>query len=949
MVTNSPPTISLSGVGDTKVQTALLAVRSGSLFSTNSIWNDDALHNHSPDRSISSGGGTLDLFPDLSHAGLPSSKPSSNRSHTTSGLTFAPTVLKADAFRPNFSPFLHSSHDDPMSFIDTFDLNSNELPAQGTRNRSQTYSGVYPKISYSASPSVVAGPLLQASQSASQNMPSYPNQNMPSYPNRNMHHSLQPSQPSEPSGPGAHANAEPFLEDDFNFFDLLITTNFENPSLGPTNTLLLDNVPQFLDASKLYRLLSQPTGMTSGFHNRGVLSVQVALTSNSKMALIICPSIEVAMNLKANFNHLEIVPGAILYVAFAKVSDRPKASSSHPAPSSTNPYGDSNNFHMGMCKAATKDRGEPDVRNNAIKSPPDVEFSSIVDSILATCVHIAGPFPIDFKKVSSIISNAVKYPKSEYKTSFGSLPDSGAARQMDAPKIRELRKSLEANEKALQSSQSPEADNETSVMSQAELESLATEMLDELPELCYDHIGNTVVQKIFTVLESTEIRLQMVKRILPYLALLGTHKNGTWAIQKIINSSQGEPEQKILIAESIRPFAVKLFNDQFGNYVLQCCLKFESPYNDFIFETICTNFMEISSGRFGVRCIRTILETLNDSKCPAKNVVTHEQLVLVSSLIVEHANELVVSSNGSLLITWFLETFRGFSNQKPDIRAGILCEKFLPHLDKLCTHKLANVTIFKLLNSKSDPTTRQRIMDAIFAPYVECEHNEGKPPTKLLEHILRESNENNAGPMFLQKVLSYTSLFVLEDGNEDPKYHQFATSQVKRVLLEMHIANVQPYKKLMDEVGLSNGRLSRTSSSNRKSKRGHGNMRNGQTHSPYRNGVLVYSQMAQASNMGAPVGYGGIPNENQPGYPPYGALYGINSISNNDSGRGFDTLYFGVGTGAPYGPPETQFNQDAHVMRQLEQLSLQSAAMGYASNPGTPVAGRSSQDQSLFF
>ena len=44
----------------------------------------------------------------------------------------------------------------------------------------------------------------------------------------------------------------------------------------------------------------------------------------------------------------------------------------------------------------------------------------------------------------------------------------------------------------------------------------------------------------------------------------------------------------------------------------------------------------------------------------------------------------------ALLITWFLDTFNGCGASK-DNRFELLTEKFLPNLEKLCTHKLANL------------------------------------------------------------------------------------------------------------------------------------------------------------------------------------------------------------------------------------------------------------------
>lgn len=926
--------------------------RSGSLFSTHSIWNDDILPNNSPDRSVSSGGGILDLFPDLSIPAVSSSKPGSssfispnlvpqntsfgfvnqsrNRSHTTSGLMHGPVPPKTDTFRSNLSPLLHSSQEDPSSAIDNLYLNSNEYPIQATRNRSQTYSGAHPKISNSALPGMSQGTPAQNYGAP---------QNVSGYQNGTSLHPLQQSQPvTDSSLTFSNLSAEPFLQDDFNFFELLVTTNFETPSLGPTNTLLLDNVPPFLDASRLYQLLSNPTGVILGLHNRGVLSVRVALAGNSKMALVVCPSVEVAMNLKANFNHLEIVPGNVLYVAFAKVAEKMKSMAPVGAPSSNPPQGISQQNFSQINRLPPASKSEPEPVKESVPLPENVDFATISESVLATCFKLSGPLRLDYNKISSIIDHAIKFPKSKYETKFGALPEPAATRQFDAPKIRELRKSLEANEKILQKQQTTDSE-EANVMSQTELESLAVSMLEELPELSYDHIGNTIVQKMFTVLESSDIKLRMVKAILPYLAQLGIHKNGTWAIQKIINLSQDQPEQKKLIAESLRPYSAKLFNDQFGNYVLQCCLKFESPYNDFIFEAICNNFVEISSGRFGVRCIRTILETLNDCKSPAKSPVSKEQLVLVSGLIVEYANDLVVNNNGSLLITWFLDTYHGLANYIPDERATLLYEKLLPRLDKLCMHKLANVTVFKLLNNRTDASVRQKILDSIFLTFSDSDFDQLRPPTRMLESLLKESTENNAGPMFIQKVISNACLFDVGDDDLNHRYQQFATNQVKRVLLEMQISNLQPYKKLLDEVGLSNAKLGRATSS-RKSKRGTGTPRNGQVHPSYEHGMSSFQQMPPGHQMPIPVGYNNFANE-QLFYTPYAPM-GHSGMPINGTPAGYASQYYDNNV-------SMNNNQDAHVMRQLEQLSLQSAAMGYASNPGTPGVGSNHQNQNLFF
>jgi protein JSN1 len=63
-------------------------------------------------------------------------------------------------------------------------------------------------------------------------------------------------------------------------------------------------------------------------------------------------------------------------------------------------------------------------------------------------------------------------------------------------------------------------------------------------------------------------RIAMLERICPHLAMIGIHKNGTWAAQKIIECVTS-PEEVALIAQNLRAYAPPLLLDQFGNYVVQ--------------------------------------------------------------------------------------------------------------------------------------------------------------------------------------------------------------------------------------------------------------------------------------------------------------------------------------------------------------------------------------------
>lgn len=926
--------------------------RSGSLFSTNSIWNDDALLLNSPSRALLNSG-IIDIFSEITPATAPgatasssssfispvlSAQPSSiamanstrNRSHTTSNHSMA-FGLKSppENSKMGTSPFLLAVPE-PYSLLENMALNTADpqtayvptaASAHGSRNRSQTYSGVTLKLSeltmatgsYSRPPQ----PLNMKFQFAD-----HPNQSFDYHMNLSTKENLQ---------------------DDFDIFDLSIITSFDNPNLGPTNTLLLDNLPHFIDSAGLYKLLSNPTVEHVGHYNAGIKSVRVGQRTNSKLALVECISIEAAMNIKAGFNHLEIMPGVILYVAFAKVCDNLANTVAHisntlpasiPATINTNPTVEANKGTKSSLRSSSS--------NNTVESLMDIVS------------RLSASQPIDLQKVVSIIKKAAAFPNSNYRQSFGSLPEQISARHYDAPKLREMRKALESCEKALgQSTSDSELPNDAEILSQNELEELCLSILDELPEICYDHIGNTVVQKLFTVVESPVIKLIMVKEITPYFAQLGIHKNGTWAIQKIINNSVDFSLPKVSIAQSLKPYAAKLFNDQFGNYVLQCCLKFGSPYNDFIFETAYDNFLEISCGRFGARCLRAILETsspsseaFGDSNSTSNGVVSNEQLHLIASLIVENAPKLVINNNGSLLITWFLDTFTGCKNAEYDFRYGLLCDKLMPSLEIFCTHKLGSLTIYKILNNRIDTSVRTKIMNAIFGVFDELMPEQLCQPCEILEAILQESSDNNSGPLFIYKILTNPSCFGIGNENLNQRYQQFAISQVKRVLVDANVTNQQSYKKLMEEVGLSPSKMGKSATGGKTTKRGSNN------HAGMGNRLGDVNAKGGLGNFGMVMHFphpsqmmphmmnykNGSPGMYAPNMPAYG-------------GQGYDGNggYVYNNRGYNMGMMQMQQEQDFSVMYDLEQLSLSSAAMGYGSNPQTPLASIGLGQDGLFF
>ncbi|CAO0801008.1 unnamed protein product [Mucor circinelloides] len=260
------------------------------------------------------------------------------------------------------------------------------------------------------------------------------------------------------------------------------------------------------------------------------------------------------------------------------------------------------------------------------------------------------------------------------------VPELGSDRKLEPLRLREMRKKLENDEQH----------------SLEEVEMIAGECMEEVVELCSDYIGNTVIQKLFEHC-SEQTKLKMLEKIAPFLASIGVHKNGTWAAQKIIDYAN-TPEEIRLVRQHIAPYVPLLLLDQFGNYVVQCCLRKGAEQNQYIFDAIVDKCWEIGQGRFGARAVRAILEN---------PIVTKEQQVYVAAAIVQNTVLLTTNANGVLLLTWFLDT-----SELPG-RYRVLCPRLLPYLNKLSSHKLGSMTVYKVINQTEDPNASALLLNAL--------------------------------------------------------------------------------------------------------------------------------------------------------------------------------------------------------------------------------------------
>ncbi|TKX22803.1 pumilio-family RNA binding repeat-containing protein 2 [Elsinoe australis] len=506
----------------------------------------------------------------------------------------------------------------------------------------------------------------------------------------------------------------------------------------PTRALWLGNIPPSTTVSSLNVIFSQ----------FGSIESSRVLTHKS-CGFVNFDSVESAIQAKAQLHNKEIFPGAgavrIGYAKAPSVGGTPGPADAYPSPS-PDPFRPEGTDSGMLAPAAATLRPNANINAEtaaaALKTPKLRDLRSDLTSIVAEL----GATSEEQGRIATLIESAISYDL--YHSEVPTVGEPSPNRMHDAPRLREIRKRIDNN-----------------TCSQVEIENIAMDMLPEIGELASDYLGNTVVQKLFEFC-SEPIKEAMLGEIVPQLAGIGIHKNGTWAAQKIIDVAK-TPAQMQMIADALRPYAVQLFLDQYGNYVMQCCLRFAAPMNDFIFDAMLQKLWEVAQGRFGARAMRACLES---------HFATKDQQRMMASAIALHSVQLATNANGALLLTWFLDTCT-FPR-----RRTVLAPRLIAHLVHLCTHKVAYLTVLKIINQRSEPEARDAVLRALFLT----------PESSTLQDIL---SDQTCGATFVFKVL--TTPFLEE--NIRPQ----VLDNVRNVLIRLKAQPQQGYKRLMDEVGIS--------------------------------------------------------------------------------------------------------------------------------------------------
>ncbi|OWZ61140.1 hypothetical protein AYX15_06642 [Cryptococcus neoformans] len=564
--------------------------------------------------------------------------------------------------------------------------------------------------------------------------------------------SMPSALPSMP-GPGASVTVPPQTATN------MISSPDQNDQTSalPTRALWIGSIPSTTSASTLLQIFT-PFGPVESSR----------VLQNKCCGFVNFERLDSAVSARNALNGRDILGSDVgpIRIGFARVPTRsPTISTAHlglPASPSDSPtrLGDALNSVLGATSVSTKQQMSVEgggLENYRSPLVLDLVKQGVHEQVLEKGLAGENGNVSDQQMIMQVLSSqpnedsdikaaADARPPATYYTAIPPPPDR-SMRRFDTGKLKEVRKKLDSGQ-----------------CRQDEIDEITKDLMEDCAELSSDFIGNTIIQKLFER-TSHALRIAMLERIAPYLATIGVHKNGTWAAQKIIECSSTD-EERAIVVNNLRPFAPPLMCDSLGNYVCAGTLRFGEPFNHYVFDAMIDRMWDIAQNRFGARCMRTCLESPYTSLYQKKRI---------STSIILNSIPLATNPNGALLLTWLVD-----SSNLPG-RYGLLANRFIPHIAHLCTHKLASLTVLRIITQTTEPQASTNLVQAIFT----------STNDQTLIEILSDANNGN---QVIGKIIAVNTIA------EDQKKQM--VEAVRRVLPNIKASTTPPYRMLLEAVGL---------------------------------------------------------------------------------------------------------------------------------------------------
>ena len=212
-------------------------------------------------------------------------------------------------------------------------------------------------------------------------------------------------------------------------------------------------------------------------------------------------------------------------------------------------------------------------------------------------------------------------------------------------------------------------------------------------EIMMDPFGNYFIQKLIEECEEVIVS-DIINLIKSQFVLISLDAHGTRAIQKLIEVVPLYPSQVSQITSCIRENEVVLIKDTNGNHVIQKCLTvLKSPFNDFIYDKVCENILDLATHRHGCCVLQRCIDA-----------ATSGQRSKLIDRIIECAVELVQDAFGNYVVQYVID----LNTPEANSRLGLI---FIKSMRLLATQKFSSNVIEKCLQQNSHDVQQLMIQE----------------------------------------------------------------------------------------------------------------------------------------------------------------------------------------------------------------------------------------------
>eukprot|EP00158_Paraphelidium_tribonemae_P005416 Partr_v1_DN27322_c0_g1_i2_m46417 putative Rna-binding protein len=291
----------------------------------------------------------------------------------------------------------------------------------------------------------------------------------------------------------------------------------------------------------------------------------------------------------------------------------------------------------------------------------------------------------------------------------------------------------------------------------------------DMCQLITDPFGNYLCQKLIEMSDDSNFA-RLISIISPRLVEISKNVHGTRAVQKLIENSRTVQHMQAIEA-SFSNRVTELTCDLNGNHVIQKCLmRFGSKVNQFIFDAVSKDCVEIATHRHGCCVFQRCIDFADEQQ---KNTVI--------SVIVENALDLVQDPFGNYVVQYVLD----LNNQ---MYTRQMISMFVGSAYRLSIQKFSSNVIEKSIKAETKyrhsliselvvPSVMDRLVRDPFGNYVVQTALEYADPLQQVEIILLlaplvdQIKHSPNGKRLLGKLTQYQHEIVQDQKYDEPRFN----------------------------------------------------------------------------------------------------------------------------------------------------------------------------------